>query len=287
MVLELLVQDWRRYGNESLALAVGAMTAEFRGAQAAGTTYQHLLSRIVASLEPQARNVVNLAAVLGQRLNDLEMYELLDTTRGQCVASLSKLAELRILRDGSQGLEFVNELVRAYVYANIPASIRKSLHGSIADRLLAGAGESIVGIGLEIAWHCIRAGRGDQATPHLLRGAREALRRGAPHEAERALASALPNLRGQVRVDGSLLLAEALQEQGCWQESLDRLMDLGGDHGERHDEALVLSALAKLNLNTSSAESIYDRLSELTDIIRTSQRRPHSRPRREGLGHFT
>ena len=63
--------------------------------------------------------------------------------------------------------------------------------------------------------------------PHLLHGARQAIRQGAPHVAERALKSAIPTLRGpELPPLLLLLLAEAMQEQGRWRESLDVLADL-------------------------------------------------------------
>ncbi len=270
MALELLVQDWQRHGDESLALAVGAMTVDFLGSPRHCTAYQHILSRIITALDPHTHNVLNLAAMLGNRLDDLGMYSLLDLTPAQCMAGLSQLADLRILRDGSDGLEFANELIRAQAYAAIPSSIRRNLHGSIADRLLTARDREGGMSGLEIAWHCIRAGRQEEAIPHLLRGARESIGRGAPHEAQRALVSALPKLHGLQKVQCALLIAEVLQEQGCWRESLDVLQELGPQKcSDGHEEAIVLAALAKLSLSTSAAEDIYDRLPELTGIVKT------------------
>ena len=125
MVLELLIQDWQTNGDQSLALAVDAMTAELEGGMAPTTTYRHIITRIVRTLDPQTHNVLTLAAVLGHRLNDLPMYALIDLSLGQTMAGLSALAELRVLRDGSHGLEFVNELIRASAYASVPASLRR------------------------------------------------------------------------------------------------------------------------------------------------------------------
>jgi tetratricopeptide (TPR) repeat protein len=267
MVLELLVQDWQANGTDSLAISLEAMTAEFVGRHEPHTAYPHILSRIVALLDTPTRNVLNLAAILGHRLNDLQMYDLLDVTPGQRIAGLSQLAELRVLRDHSGGLEFVNELMRAHAYARIPSTIRKALHSSVADRLLTGKDTDDV-LGLEIAWHCTRAGRVDEATPHLLRGARQAIRHGAPHEAEIALSTALTHLRGPERAEATLLLAEVLQEQGCWQASLDLLNDLAiQETAEFREDALGLEVVARLNMSTASAELSLERLPELAYIV--------------------
>ena len=44
--------------------------------------------------------------------------------------------------------EFINELVRAHVYRDIPAAVRTALHAAIADRLLAqeAEGQSVPGL---------------------------------------------------------------------------------------------------------------------------------------------
>ncbi len=99
------------------------------------------------------------------------MYALIDLSLGQTMAGLSELAELRVLRDGSHGLEFVNELIRASAYASVPTSLRRALHSKVGDRLLSGLQEREASSGLEIAWHCIRAGREREAAPYLLDGA--------------------------------------------------------------------------------------------------------------------
>jgi len=141
------------------------------------------------------------------------------------MTAMADLVARRVLRDGAYGLEFVNELVRAAVYLDIPPSVRRILHSNIADRFIheqSGTGEDLE---LAIAWHCTRAGRLVEATPHLLAGARAAILAGAPYEAERGIATALGQLVGADRSEALLLLAEALQEQSKWTDSLQVLDD--------------------------------------------------------------
>ncbi len=181
MVLELLVQDWRTNGPGSVALALEAITEVYVAGLEPMAAYDRLLSRLRNSLNSASTNTLNMAAVLGHRLNDLSMYATVDLSMGQTMAALGQLSHLRILRDGERGLEFVNELVRACAYASIPSSVRKALHGSVADRLLHSRQQGSGG-GLEIAWHCMRAGRASEAIPQLLRGARDAIRKRSPTE---------------------------------------------------------------------------------------------------------
>jgi tetratricopeptide (TPR) repeat protein len=130
------------------------------------------------------------------------------------------LRSLRLLRETEERLEFVNELIRGHTYLSIPKPMRTALHGEVVTRLLAAEEKGRHVPGLEIAWHLIRAGRRDEATPYLLRGARESMRGGAPHEAERGLSTAMDRLQEPDRSEALLLLGEALQEQGRMEESM-------------------------------------------------------------------
>jgi DNA-binding SARP family transcriptional activator/type II secretory pathway predicted ATPase ExeA len=272
MVLELLVQDWQANGDRSLALAVDAMTAELGSKGAPSATYGHLFPRMSQFFEARTHNVLNLAAILGRRLNDLQMYSLIDLSLGQTIAGLRQLTELRVLRESAHGLDFTNELIRAYAYASVPAPIRRTLHGRIVDRILHDPQYHGVASGLEIAWHCIRAARPEEATPHLLRGAQDAIHRGAPDAAERALTSALPSIQEEARVDAILLLVEALQEQGRWVESLDWLASLSGHdlHG-RNEEVFVFTMLGKVRPGSRTTAEVAVEVPSLLEVIQTAK----------------
>ena len=225
MVLEMLVQDWQTHGERSLALSLGAMTPEIALRADIGA-YNQLFDQMCRTLDPVTRSVLDLAALLGHRMNDINMYSVADLAFGHTMRGLDQLTALRVLRDSTQGLEFVNELVRACAYHAVPSPVRKELHSRIADRLLAQDSRLRERCGLEIAWHCIRGSRLDQAVPYLLQGASAAIRAGAPHEAERALATGAPHFVGEQQVHAAALLAEALQERGDWAESIRVIRDI-------------------------------------------------------------
>ena len=225
MVLEHLVRDWQANGERALALSLSAMTEDLAPGDPGGT-YRLILERLLRDLDPATRMALGVASVLGSRLNDLQMYALADLALSETMSSLARLTDLRVLRDGSRGLEFCNELLRAEAYRAVPSPLRRNLHGNIADHLLALQAKGETVLGLEIAWHCMRAGRPEEATNYLLSGARQAIRRGGPLEAERALASAFNALEGETQEEARLIWAETLQEQGRWEESLEVL----GDH---------------------------------------------------------
>ena len=248
MVLELLVQDWKGHGEQSLVLAVNAMTKDFSGG-APQASYRQILDRITSSLDRTIHNVLNLASILGHRLNDLGMYAIVDLSAGQTMGAMAELVSRRVLRDGTNGLEFINEMVRAAAYMGVPLTLRRVLHGQIADRFLEEHLRGHETLGLEIAWHCIRAGRSTEAVPYLLRGAREAIQSGSPYGAERGLATALPDLADPDKTEALVLLAEALQEQSRWEESLATLDHISvSDLSNCTNLAIVLRTKARRRL---------------------------------------
>ena len=267
MVLELLFQDWQTNGETCLALSVGAMTAD---AVSGGRedAYRQILERVIGSLDGVSRAVLDLAAILGARLNDLSMYALVDLSMAQTMAGMARLTEFRLLRDNGRALEFRNEAIRAHVYLNLPSPTRTALHEQIADRLLASEASGGEVSGLEIAWHSIRCGREEAATVYLLRGAREALSRGAAFDAEQALSSAMSWLQGSSRVEARLLLAEVLQDQGRWQESAAVVPTNRSELDDTQAEvaqALVLSADASAERMTS--DQLMRKVIQLMDFV--------------------
>ena len=227
MALELFVSEWIGSGESSLALAVPAMREDLGQRPPPEDAYRMALDRIHEGLDAHARLVLQLASVLGARLNDLSMYKIVDLGLGVTGQAMTTLRGMRLLRETEERLEFVNELIRGHTYLSIPKPMRTAIHCEVVTRLLAAEEEGRHIPGLEIAWHLIRAGRSVEATPFLLRGARESMRGGAPHEAERGLSTAMDRLEEPDRSEAMLLLGEALQEQGRMKESLDSLEQVG------------------------------------------------------------
>ena len=269
MVLELLVQDWRTNGERSVALSVEAMTTDPAVGKGPDGTYRQLLERLTGSLDQPTRNVLNLASILGSRLNDLSTYALADLSVGQTMSGMAQLVRLRILRERGDGLEFANELIRAHAYMQVPSPLRRALHGEIAAKLLAEAADGLPRSGLEIAWHCFRGGRAAEGIPHLLSGAKEALRRGAPHEVELALSSALPALDAAQQDAANLILAEAMQEQGRYVDSLrvlDAIKDKESADSKALADVLFLGAHQRLgDIGTDNAGGALERLARIIE----------------------
>ncbi len=221
MVLELLVEDWHRRGQDSVAIAMGAMApgVERPTPELLGT----LVEGVLGSLDQDGRAAAELAAVLGHRLGDLQVYSLVDLPIARAMRALASLISFRLLREANGRLEFTNEIVRANCYLTMPAQLRQMLHTLVADYLINHGLGADPERGLEIAWHLVRADRLKEAVPYLLTGGRSAIRRGTPHEAEIALVTGIPALAGSDKCAAALLYAEALQELGRWEDLLDTL----------------------------------------------------------------
>lgn len=223
LVLELLVNDWARSGDQSLPMSLDAVTADLGQLREPDDAYRLLVDRLVTHLDATTRTVLDVAAVLGPRLNDARLYGVADLKATEIMTGMTHLIEVRLLRDAGPRLEFANDLVRGHVYLRVPLPARRILHDRLAGALLERASLGDDTLDLEIAWHSMRCGRTAQAEDFLLRGSRTAVARGAVHEAERRLGSAVGKLSGMRRTEATLLLVEMLQEQGRFLESLDAL----------------------------------------------------------------
>ncbi len=270
MVLELLVEDLRDNPALSLALHFDSLNAEAAEGGGAVSVFTQILKRLTRTFDAVTRNVLDLAAILGHRLNDLHLFAITGLGVGQTMLGIRELVDRRLLRDVDGRIEFVNELMRAAVYSEIPSTVRAALHLSVAEQLIEREESGSVGIGLEIAWHLIRGGRTAQATTFLLVGARGALALGAVHAAERALSTAMDQLSGNAREEALTLLVDVLQEQGRWLESGTIVEQLRNECG--CDLATVYGILADHQTNPHGREYIQDDLRTLIGLVaRASQ----------------
>lgn len=268
LALTLLAHDWLERRSPASALQLEEMTPELTtcGPQ---RDYEPLIERVIQRMEPSCRPVLDLAAVLGARMNDLRFYTLLGLSSAQAVGALGILADHGVLRDTGAGLEFVNDVIRTRLYLRLSRAVRRQLHALIADDLLS-RGRGMEGINdLELAWHLVRSGRHPEAAAYLLKGARYAIDHGAPWEAERALSTSDGTLGGEDATAGHLLLAEALFEQGREGESrrVALKVDRSGPRWTREvARAMAVAALARVP--EQPTEEARECIRTLLDILR-------------------
>ncbi len=238
LVLELLVEDWAEGGEGSMVMSLDAVIADPGRPKAPTDAYRLVVERLMAHLDPTTRRVLEVAAVLGPHLGETGLYAAADLKMGAVMSGMSRLCDLRLLREQDGRVEFANDLVRGHVYMRVAGPVRRRLHSLFADALLQRAESGDESLDFAIAWHAMRSRREEQATSHLLQGGRSAIRRGAVHEAEVRLTSALGALSGMQRTEASLLLAELLQEQGRYSESVAALNRDQAARDSLHGEAL-------------------------------------------------
>ena len=127
MALELFVSEWISSGESSLALAVPAMREDIGQRPPPEDAYRMALDRIHEGLDANARLVLQLAAVLGARLNDLAMYQIVDLglgVTGQAMTSLRSAAA----PPGNRGAAGVRE--RTDSRTRLPQHPEADAHGA-------------------------------------------------------------------------------------------------------------------------------------------------------------
>src|SRR3989442_15003265 len=84
-----------------------------------------VFERQIRRLDAPTRAALDLAAVLGRRLADLSLYDVVDLSAAAAGEALSRLRDEGLLREVHGGLEFRNELIRAQGYYAVPGPARE------------------------------------------------------------------------------------------------------------------------------------------------------------------
>ena len=142
-------------------------------------TLRAVLGARIDALEPDAREVLRVASVIGIRFHEATLASLLaEDPSPDALARLAAAALIQPLDDG--GWRFAHPLIHDAAYAGLLASRRRSLHARLADVLEAR--ERGVTIG-QIAIQRAAAGDTERALPLLREAAEAALALGAAAEA--------------------------------------------------------------------------------------------------------
>jgi DNA-binding SARP family transcriptional activator/tetratricopeptide (TPR) repeat protein len=212
LALALLAREWTTQGRASLVEDLDRLNTQPAATLGIPRAIATVFERQRQRLSAEVGAALDLAAVLGRRLADVELYEVVGLAAGAAAEALSRLREEGILREVQGSLEFRNELIRAQAYYAVPAPPRQHLHRRVGEWLSGRAdGEALL---LETAWHFLRGGDQNRGRDFGMRGAEAALAVGAPHEAEQMLEVLVghetsPELHKKMM----LLLAEALLSQ--------------------------------------------------------------------------
>jgi hypothetical protein len=142
-------------------------------------TLRAVLGARIDALEPDAREVLGVASVIGIRFHERTLAALLEEEPSpDALARLAAAALIQPLDDG--GWRFAHPLFHDAAYAGLLASRRRSLHARLADALEARDRGVTIG---QIAVQRAAAGDTTRALPLLREAAEAALALGAAAEA--------------------------------------------------------------------------------------------------------
>jgi len=211
LALELLTKEWLAHGSSSLLSDLEALNTQ----PAANIGIPRAIGpcstvRSTGSTLPRGPPSTS-PAVLGRRLGDLSLYEVVDLSAAAGGEALSRLKEEGFLREVHGGLEFRNELIRAQAYYAVTGPARHLLHRRVGEVLVTRSAEDGPPASLEVAWHFLRGEDPSQAVVSVVEGAQAAIDVGAPSEAEQVLTVILRERCAENSLQRlRLLLAKAL-----------------------------------------------------------------------------
>jgi DNA-binding SARP family transcriptional activator/tetratricopeptide (TPR) repeat protein len=241
--VEMLVADWERHAAASLAAseAVGRRPAQdWRPPD----NLRLAFARLYEGLDEHAQQMLHVLAVAGRGLAVEEMANRIGLNRPQADVAILDLIQRGILRLDAGALHYKNNIHRAYAYYAMPPDARKYHHLRVAEEMSRAPGEHDFQLKLEIGFHSLQAGIRREALATINAAAKEAITRGAPVEADRALESvlALSDLKDDAPVQ--LSLASARVAQGKYPAALALLsgVDLSGVAGNELARARTLAA---------------------------------------------
>lgn len=135
---------------------------------------QALISQRLDQLDDEHRELLQVAAVLGQRFTSDVLGEATGTARIALLKALFRLErQHRLLRSDDDGYEFSHSTIREVLYGEIPRELRREYHAIVAGVLEARATEDSVA-DEQLGLHLHGAGEYGRALPYLYRAAEAA-----------------------------------------------------------------------------------------------------------------
>src|SRR5438105_1098712 len=175
LALELLTKEWLAHGSSSLLSDLEALNTQPAANIGIPRAIGAVFDRQIRRLDAPTRAALDLAAVLGRRLADLPLYEVVELSPAAAGEALSRLKEEGFLREVHGGLEFRNELIRAQAYYAIVGPARQQLHRRVGEVLDQRPEATRRAVKLEVAWHLLRGGDRARAVSSAIEGAEAAI----------------------------------------------------------------------------------------------------------------
>ena len=141
--------------------SVRAMLSEAGGASSAAilpVKVQAVIHRRLARLSPPARELANLAAVIGRSFTLPVLAHAYGSDEDTLVRGLDELWQRRIVREqGTEGYDFSHDLIREAVYGAVSLARRRMLHRRVAEAMEKASNSGRPSSALT-AWHYEQAG---------------------------------------------------------------------------------------------------------------------------------
>ena len=202
----------------------------------------HLLA-LAGELSPTARQVADLASVIGVRSSHDVLESVCQLNEDQLGEALDELQRAQILAevdlDRAIGYDFCHPLIRETLQFHLSATRRRALHGHVAHALERFYADRATAHAAELAHHFARAHRrraGAKAVLYLALAGKDALSRQANPEAVKHLRAALDQIDGTGWKAGS--------------EGFDQLIDFDTDD--------IVKALARAETRLGNYEASID-----------------------------
>lgn len=152
-------------------------------------TLRNLIEHKLNGLNPDARQLICIAAVIGREIDTSILWSFVSFS-GETLDMLDVLIHSQLIEENVPGtIRFVHDIVHQVAYEQIDPSLKQALHCKVAEAIeqIYGA-DSTRHLG-SLAQHWERAGRIDRALVNYRMAAREALKRYANSEAEHLMRS--------------------------------------------------------------------------------------------------
>lgn len=246
--------------------------------------YAVIQSRL-AHLSSPARELTNVAAVIGRSFTFDLLVQASDSNEDTSVRAMDELWQRRILREhGRDKYDFSHDRIRDVAYAEITPIRRRMLHKRVAQALEMIDAANLDALSAQVAMQYEQAGVPEHAIPYYQRAGILAQRMYANEEAidllQRGLdlLKRLPDASEQAAQELALCLALAppIRVTKGWaaselKEVLDRAWELCQDVGDPAQRFQVLLGLCTFHAVRGELERQHELAKQLLDLAQQSQ----------------
>jgi DNA-binding SARP family transcriptional activator len=142
------------------------------GAQWLPTSIQAVIHARLAQLSPNAHEIANAAAVIGQKVTFEILKKSCELDEEPFVQGLDELWQRRILREeGQDAYDFTHNKIQEQAYTNLSGARRRMYHHRVADALIGSYAQQLDSASAQIASHFEKARMPDQAIEFYIRAA--------------------------------------------------------------------------------------------------------------------